>query len=322
LQRAADVLNAGQKVAILVGAGAQDATDEIIAVADRLGAGVAKALMGLSVLPEDVPFVTGSIGLLGTKPSWELMTGCDTLLMLGTDFPYTEFLPKEGQARGVQVDIRARNLSKRYPMEVNLAGNCKETLKALLPLLAEKTDRQWQQQLIESIQTWQTVLHDRAMIETRPLNPQRLYYEIFRSIPSNAMLAIDTGTTTVWYAQYHRFKRGMMATLSGRLASMGAAMPYALAAKFAYPNRPVIALVGDGAMQMNGLNELITLQRYWEQWESPQFIIVVLNNRELNFVTWEMRASEGDPKFNCSQNLPDFPYAHYAESLGFKGIRI
>lgn len=320
LERAAEILNAGQKVAMLVGAGAQTATDEIIAVAETLGAGVAKALLGLSVLPSDLPYVTGPIGLLGTRPSWDMMADCDTLLMLGSDFPYTEFLPAEGQARGVQIDIRPRNLSKRYPMEVNLTGNCRETLQALLPLLHDKTDKRWQQQIIENVRNWQNVLRERAMIETRQLNPQRVYYEIFERMPNNAIIAADTGTSTVWYAQYHKFQRGMTGSLSGKLASMGAAMPYAIAAKFAFPERPVIALVGDGAMQMNGLNELITVQRYWEEWQNPQLIVLVLNNRELNFVTWEMRAMEGDPKFECSQNLPDFPYARYAESLGFRGL--
>jgi pyruvate dehydrogenase (quinone) len=322
LQRAAEVLNAGKKVAILIGAGAQGATEEVMAVAERLGSGVAKALLGLQVLAPDVPYVTGAIGLLGTQPSWEMMSECDTLLMLGTDFPYSEFLPKEGQARGVQIDIRSRNLSKRYPMEVNLTGNCQETLQALLPLLNQKTERAWQEKLMRSIQKWQQVLRERAMLESVPLNPQRVYYELFERMPNNAIITVDTGTSTVWYAQYHKFHRGMMGAVSGRLASMGAGLPYAIAAKFAYPERPVIALVGDGAMQMNGLNELITVQRYWQNWQTPQFIVLVLNNRELNFVTWEMRSMEGDPKFNASQDLPDFPYAQYAESLGFKGIRL
>lgn len=320
LERAADVLNSGKKVAMLVGAGAQQATDEVIAVAERLGAGVAKALLGLSVLPTGLPYVTGPIGLLGTRPSWELMSDCDTLLMVGSDFPYTEFLPAEGQARGVQIDIRTRNLSKRYPMEVNLTGDCRETLRALLPLLSEKTDTSWRQRVEDNVRDWEKILEERAMIETEPLNPQRVYYEIFQRMPGNAIIASDTGTSTVWYAQYHRFQRGMTGTVSGRLATMGVGIPYAVAAKCAFSDRPVVALVGDGAMQMNGLNELITVQRYWQEWANPHFIVLVLNNRELNFVTWEMRTMEGDPKFDCSQDLPDFPYARFAESLGFLGL--
>jgi pyruvate dehydrogenase (quinone) len=322
LQRAAAILNEGEKVAILVGAGAQNATEEVIQVAEQLGAGVAKALLGLSVLSADVPYVTGAIGLLGTKPSFEMMTQCDTLLMIGSDFPYSEFLPQPGQARGVQIDLRSRNLSKRYPMEVNLAGDAKLTLTRLLPLLNRKSERHWQQQIIDSVTEWQSTIKERALIDTEPLNPQRVYYEIFERMPANAMLCCDTGTSTVWYAQYHKFQRGMSGTLSGKLASMGSAMPYAVAAKFAHPDRPVIALVGDGAMQMNGINGLITVSRYWQEWQNPGFIVLVLNNRDLNFVTWEMRAMEGDPKFECSQNLPDFSYAAYAESLGFMGIRM
>lgn len=320
LKRAAEVLNAGKKVALLIGAGAQNATDEIIQVAETLGAGVAKALLGLSALPSDLPFVTGSIGLLGTKPSWEMMNQCDTLLMVGSDFPYSEFLPPVGQARGVQIDTRTRNLSKRYPMEVNLVGDARVTLQALLPLLETKAERRWQKQVADSVEKWNDTLRERALVDTEPLNPQRVYYDIFERLPANAMVCCDTGTSTVWYAQYHKFHRGMMGSLSGKLASMGAAMPYAVAAKFAHPERPVVALVGDGAMQMNGINGLITVARYWKEWKNPSFIVLVLNNRELNFVTWEMRAMEGDPKFECSQDLPNFPYAQYAQSLGFKSV--
>jgi len=322
ISQAATVLNEGKKVAMLIGSGAQNAAAEIMQVAECLGAGVAKALLGISVLPYDIPYVTGSIGLLGTQPSWDMMNHCDTLLMVGTDFPYSEFLPSPGQARGVQIDLRARNLSKRYPMEVNLVGDARETLQALLPLLETKTDRSWQQKIMDSVQKWQTTIRERAMVETKPLNPQRVYYEIFERMPADAIICCDTGTSTVWYAQYHKFQAGMKGSLSGKLASMGAGMPYAVAAKFAYPERPVIALVGDGAMQMNGLNGLITVARYWKEWQNPSFIVLVLNNRELNFVTWEMRATEGDPKFECSQDLPDFPYVNYAQSLGFKGILV
>jgi pyruvate dehydrogenase (quinone) len=322
IRRAADVLNEGDRVAILVGAGAMGATDDVITVAEILGAGVAKSLLGLAALPSDLPFVTGAIGLLGTKPSWELITGCDTFLMIGSDFPYAEFLPEPGQARGVQVDLRTRNLSKRYPMEMNLTGESRYTLQALIPFLKAKSDRSWQDRIIRSVEEWRETIKSRAMIETKPLNPQRVYWEIFQKMPSDAILGVDTGTSTVWYAQYHQFQRGMMGSVSGKLASMGAGIPYAISAKFAYPERPVIAFVGDGAMQMNGENELITVSKYWREWSNPQFIVLVLNNRDLNFVTWEMRIMEGDPKFECSQNLPDFPYAQYAQSLGLKGIRI
>jgi len=322
LRRAAEVLNAGQKVAMLVGAGALRAADEVLQVADVLGAGVAKALLGKAALPDDLPGVTGAIGLLGTKPSWDLMSGCDTLLMVGSSFPYSEFLPKEGQARGVQIDIQGRMLGIRYPMEVNLVGDSAETLRALLPYLKRKQNRSWRQQIDKSIQEWQQVLEAQAAVEAEPVNPAFLYSELNKRLPEGAIFSADSGSTATWYARYLKFRKGMMGSLSGNLATMGPAMPYAVAAKFAYPDRPVFALAGDGAMQMNGLNELITVGKYWKEWSDPRFFCVVINNRDLNMVTWEMRAQSGEPKFEGSQEIPDFGYARFAESLGLRGIRI
>jgi pyruvate dehydrogenase (quinone) len=322
LQRAAEVLNAGQRIAILAGAGALNATDEVIEVADRLGAGVAKALLGKAAVPDELPFVTGSIGLLGTRPSYDLMLNCDTLLMVGSRFPYTEFLPKEGQARGVQIDLDARMLSIRYPMDVNLVGDSAETLRALIPLLQRKTDRSWQLGIEQSIREWWQVLESRAMNAADPVNPQRVFWELSPRLPDQCILCADSGSGTNWYARDLKIRRGMMASLSGGLATMGCAVPYAIAAKFAYPERPVIALVGDGAMQMNGNAELVTVEKYWREWSDPRFVVLVLNNRDLNQVTWEQRAMAGDPKYEASQNLPDFPYARYAESLGFLGLRV
>jgi pyruvate dehydrogenase (quinone) len=320
LRRAAKVLNDGDKVAILVGAGALDATDEVMEVAEQLGAGVAKALLGKAVLPDSLPYVTGAIGLLGTKPSWDMMNGCDTLLMIGSSFPYAEFLPKPGQACGVQIDVRPRMLSLRYPMEVNLCGYSRETLQLLYPLLKRKVDRSWREQIEGSVEDWWKVLEARAMSEAHPLNPQRVFWELSPRLPDDCILAFDSGTVAGWLARDVKIRRGMMASVSGNLASMGCAVPYAIAAKFAHPDRPVIALVGDGAMQMNGLNELITVQKYWNEWADPRLVILVLNNRDLSMVTWEQRAFVGDPKFIASQELPDFPYARYAEMLGFTGI--
>ncbi len=320
LRRAADVLNAGSKVAILVGAGALNATDEVIEVADILGAGVAKALLGKAALPDDLPFVTGSIGLLGTRPSYEMMVNCDTLLMIGSGFPYSEFLPKEGQARGVQIDIDPKMLSIRYPMEVNLVGDSAGTLRELIPLLQRKQDRSWRDGIEAGVADWWKVLEARAMNDATPLNPQRVFWELSPKLPDDVVIACDTGSGTNWYARDIKIRRDMKATLCGGLATMGPGMPYALAAKFAYPDRPVLAIVGDGAMQMNGMNGLITLSRYWKQWSDPRFIVLVLNNRDLNQVTWEMRAQAGNPKFEASQELPDVPYARYAELLGFKGL--
>jgi len=317
---AADVLNAGEKVAILVGAGALHAADEVFEAAEVLGAGVAKALLGKAVLPDDLPFVTGAIGLLGTRPSWEMMQNCDTLFMIGTSFPYSEFLPKEGQARGVQIDIRPRNLSLRYPMEVALCGDSKETLQALLPLLEPKTDRKWRAKIEEWVQEWWAVLERRAMSDAEPINPQRVFWELSPRLPDGCILTCDSGSAANWWARDLRIRAGMMASLSGNLATMGPAVPYAIAAKFAYPDRPVVACAGDGAMQMNGLNELITVAKYWREWDDPRFVLLVLNNRDLNQVTWEQRVMEGDPKFEASQDIPAFSYARYAESLGLGGI--
>jgi pyruvate dehydrogenase (quinone) len=321
LQQAADVLNAGKKVAILVGAGALKATDEVIAVADKLGAGVAKALLGKAVLPDDLPWVTGSIGLLGTKPSYELMTHCDTLLMIGSGFPYAEFLPKEGAARGVQIDLKADMLSLRYPMEVNLVGDSAETLRALLPLLEEKQDRGWRKTIEGWTADWWQTLDRRAHEPAQSgVNPQRTVWELSPRIPSNAIVTSDSGSCANWYARDLKVQRGMMCSLSGGLASMGAAVPYAIAAKFAHPERPVIAIVGDGAMQMNNMAELITVAKYWKQWANPRWICMVLNNEDLNQVTWEQRVMEGDPKFEASQAIPSVAYHKFAELIGLKGI--
>ncbi|NUR53276.1 MAG: thiamine pyrophosphate-requiring protein [Acidobacteria bacterium] len=322
LQRAADLLNAGQRVAMLVGAGALGATDEVIEAADVLGAGVAKALLGKAVVPDDYPFVTGAIGLLGTKPSYELMMGCDTLLMVGSNFPYSEFLPEPGKAKGVQIDIDPRLLSIRYPMDVSLVGDSAETLRALLPRLRRKTDRSWRDRIEKNVAEWWHVLEARAMNDANPVNPQRVFWELSSRLPDECILSADSGSTANWYARDLKFRRGMLGSLSGNLATMGPAVPYAIAAKFCHPDRVAIALAGDGAMQMNGINGLITIAKYWHEWADPRLIVLVLNNRDLNMVTWEQRVLVGDPKFDASQDLPDFPYADYARSLGLDGVRV
>jgi pyruvate dehydrogenase (quinone) len=322
LQRAADVLNTGKKVAILVGAGALHATDEVIATADKLGAGAAKALLGKAALPDELPWVTGSIGLLGTKPSWDLMTECDTLLMIGSGFPYSEFLPEEGAARGVQIDIAPDMLSLRYPMEVNLVGDSAETLRALLPLLHEKSDHAWRKRIEGWTREWWKTLDDRAKQPAKPVNPQRVASELSPRLPERAIITSDSGSCANWYARDLKIRRGMMCSLSGGLASMGAGVPYAIAAKFAHPGRPVITLVGDGAMQMNNMAELITVAKYWREWESPRWICGVFNNEDLNQVTWEQRVMEGNPKFEASQNIPNVPYHKFAELIGLKGIYV
>jgi pyruvate dehydrogenase (quinone) len=322
LRRAADILNAGNKVAILAGAGALGATDQVIAVAEKLGAGVAKALLGKASVPDDLAWVTGSIGLLGTKPSYDLMNECDTLLMIGSGFPYSEFLPKEGQARGVQIDIKPDMLSLRYPMEVNLVGDAAETLKLLLPMLKDKTDRAWRKAIEGDVAEWWGTLEKRAMVAANPVNPQRVAWELSPRLPERAIITSDSGSCANWYARDLKIRRGMSCSLSGGLASMGAAVPYAIAAKFAHPDRPVIALVGDGAMQMNNMAELITVHKYWKRWSNKTWVVCVFNNEDLNQVTWEQRVMNGDPKFNASQQIPNLPYHRYAELLGFKGIYV
>ena len=322
LQRAADALNAGSKVAILVGAGALSATREVIETADLLGAGIAKALLGKAAVPDDLPYVTGSIGLLGTKPSYDMMMECDTLLMIGSSFPYSEFLPEEGQARGVQIDISGRMISIRYPMEVNLVGDSAETLKLLIPLLKRKDDRAWRNRIEGHVAQWWKTMEARAMESANPINPQRVFWELSSRLPDNCILTCDSGSSANWYARDIKIRQGMMASLSGGLATMGPGVPYAIAAKFAHPDRVVIAMVGDGAMQMNGMNEMITIAKYWRRWSNPHLIVMVLNNRDLNQVTWEQRAMEGDPKFEASQDVPDFPYAAYAELIGLRGLRV
>ncbi|MET1756376.1 thiamine pyrophosphate-requiring protein [Novosphingobium sp. RD2P27] len=320
LARAAEVLNSGGKVAMLVGAGCKGSTDEVIAIADRLGAGCAKALLGKDVLPDDLPWVTGSIGLLGTRPSWDLMMECDTLLTLGSGFPYSEFLPKEGQARGVQVDLEPGMLSIRYPHEVNLQGDVTATIEALLPLLEQKTDTTWRDTIADWKKDWTETLRDRAMVEANPVNPQRVFYELSPRLPDRAILTSDSGSCANWYARDVMIRRDMMGSLSGGLASMGAGVPYAIAAKFAHPDRPVIAMVGDGAMQMNNMAELITVAKYHERWANQTFVVCVLNNEDLNQVTWEQRVMQGDPKAEMTQRIPDVPYHRFAQMIGLEGI--
>jgi pyruvate dehydrogenase (quinone) len=322
LQRAAEVLNAGQKVAILAGAGALKATDQVIAIADKLGAGVAKALLGKAALPDDLPWVTGTIGLLGTKPSSDMMEHCDTLLMIGTGFPWAEFLPKDGKVRAVQIDIDPSMLGLRYPTEVNLHGDAALTLEALLPLIEPKTDRSWREHIEKGVADWWELMERRAMAEAKPVNPQRVTWELSPRLPANVIVTSDSGSCANWYARDLRIKRGMMCSLSGGLASMGAAVPYAIAAKFAHPDRPVIALVGDGAMQMNNMAELITVAKYYKTWETPHWICCVWNNEDLNQVTWEQRVMEGFPKFEATQSLPNVPYHRFAELIGLKGIYV
>jgi len=320
LDRAAELLNGAEKVAMLVGQGALGASDEVEQTAELLGAGVAKALLGRTVLPDDLPFVTGPIGLLGSTASYDMMESCDALLMVGTSFPYAEWLPKEGQAKCVEIDIKASMIGIRYPVDVFLIGDAKETLKELNGRLKRKEDRSWRETIEENVREWWRITEDRAMQDADPMNPQRVVHELSQRLPDDAIVTADSGSSTNWWARQLHLRRGNMASLSGTLATMGPGVPYAIAAKFAYPNRPVIAFVGDGAFQMNGMNELLTVKRYHERWPDQRLVICVFNNQDLNQVTWEQRVLSGDPKYPGTQWLPDFPYARYAELAGFKGI--
>ncbi len=322
LARAAEVLNSGENVAILVGAGALEASAEVIAVAERLGAGVAKALLGKAALADDLPFVTGQIGLLGTESSDWMMRHCDTFLMIGSRFPYSEFLPKEGQARGVQIDLDPTMLSIRYPMELNLTGDAATTLQALLPLLQHKEKRSWRERIERRVADWWEDVEKRANLEANPVNPELLFWELSKQLPENAIIAADSGSSANWFARALKIRPGMKASLSGTLATMCPGVPYAAAAKFCFPERVAIAFVGDGAMQMLGITDLITVAKYWRQWADPRLIVCVLSNGDLNQVTWELRAMASSPKVPKTQDVPAMNFAAYAELLGLKGLRV
>ncbi|NGO09699.1 thiamine pyrophosphate-requiring protein [Streptomyces sp. HC44] len=322
LERAAEVLNSGDKAAILIGQGAAGAQPEVERIAELLGAGVAKALLGKDVLSDELPYVTGAIGLLGTRPSYELMRDCDTLLTIGSSFPYTQFMPEFGKARAVQIDIDPHMVGMRYPYEVNLVGDAKATLTRLIPLLDEDRGREWYDTVCANVARWREVMESRAHLSADPINPEYVARALDPLLPGNAMVTSDSGSAANWYARHLTSRPGMRSSLSGTLATMGCGVPYAIGAKFAHPDRPAIALVGDGAMQMNGLAELITAAKYRDRWEDPRLVVGVWNNHDLNQVTWEMRAMEGAPSFLPSQEIPDVPYAAFARSLGLTGIRV
>ena len=322
LARCAEILDAGEKVAVLVGQGARHARPEVEQLADILGAGVAKALLGKDVLPDTLPYVTGSIGLLGTRPSYELMRDCDTLLVIGSSFPYTQFLPEFGKARAVQIDVDPSMVGLRYPFELNMVGDSAETLKRLLPLLERKENRAWRETVEDNTARWWEVMQRRAAVPADPLNPEQVVHALDALLPENAMIAADSGSAANWYARHLRMRGTMRGSLSGTLATMGPGVPYMIGAKFAHPDRPAIAIVGDGAMQMNGMAELITVAKYFQQWSDPRLIVAVLNNQDLNQVTWEMRAMQGAPQFEPSQHLPDVRYADFAVGLGLYGVRV
>jgi pyruvate dehydrogenase (quinone) len=323
LDAAVALLQAGERPAMLIGAGARGAEAEVLAMADILGAGVAKTLLARDILPDDLPFVTGAVGPLGTKPSWELMQRCDTLLIVGASFPYAEFLPKEGQARSVRVDNVAGRLGLSYPTELALLGDAKPTLSALLLQLERNPNAEWWRGEIAGMtHEWWRLLEQRAFVDAEPVNPERVIWELSSRLPDNCIITADCGTVTGWWARDLKLRPRMKAVVSGGLAAMGCAVPYAIAAKFAHPDRPVIACVGDGAMQMTGLAELLTATRYASDWKDPRFVVLVLDNSELASESWQMRVMEGEPKYAPADDLPRFDYAAFAELAGFRGVRV
>ncbi|WP_432521465.1 thiamine pyrophosphate-requiring protein [Kineococcus sp. SYSU DK006] len=322
LRQAAAVLNAGRRPALLVGQGARRAGAQVQAVADRLGAGVTTSLLGKPWVDERLPTSAGVMGHLGTSASAVVLGECDTLLIVGSNDPWTEFYPAPGQARAVQVDLDTRNLGNRYPVEVGLPGDAAETLEALLPLLDPPADQGWRTRVVDAVERWHVLAEQRAALPAEPLNPELVVRELSRRLPADAQVSVDVGSSTYWYARHLILPPGVQAHLSSTLASMGSALPYGIAAKLAEPGRPLVALAGDGAMQMNGVAELITVAGLWREWADPRFVVCVLHNRDLAEVTWEQREMEGDPRFGASQRLPDFPYARYAELLGLRGVRV
>ncbi len=324
IQKAADIINAGEKVTFLVGHGSNGATDEVLKAAELAGAGIITTLRAKQVIPSDIPYHSQQVGLLGSLPSVHQMSGCDTLVMLGTNYPYSQFLPTSGQARAIQVDLKPEQMGLRYPTELNLWGDVKATLTALLPLLTQKTDLSWQEGVAHGMIEWESEMEAQALENYDDgVNPRRVYHELNNRLPANAIVTADAGSTADWYGHHIRLRKGMMGDLSGRLATMLAAMPYATAAKFAYPERTVVCTIGDGAFQMLGMNELITIKKYIDKWgATPQFIIMVQHNDDLTQVSWEMRTEDGNPLWSTSQDVESVDYAGWAELLGFTGIRV
>ncbi len=314
LASAAEVLNAGKKVAILAGRGALRATDELEQAADRLAAPIVKALLGKAAVPDDSPFTTGSIGLLGTKPSQDALEECDTLLMAGTSFPYIEFLPKPGQARGVQIELDPMRIGLRYPVEVGLVGDCARTLQALLPLLTRKTERGFLESAQERMKGWLELMEERATRTDSPMKPQVLAHELGRRLRTDAIVACDSGTIATWWARHIPAQRGQMHSLSGNLATMAAGLPYAIAAQVAYPDRQVVAFVGDGGFSML-MAEIATCVKY----QLPVKVVIVKNNT-LGQIKWEQIVFLGNPEYGCELQPMDF--ALFARACGATGFTI
>jgi pyruvate dehydrogenase (quinone) len=314
VRQAADVLNAGQRVAILAGRGALHATGELEEVAERLGAPIIKALLGKAAVPDDSPYTTGGIGLLGTRPSQEAMENCDTLLMVGTSFPYIEFLPKPGQARAVQIDRDPTRIGLRYPVEVGLAGDSRATLQVLSPWLERKQDRSFLGTAQAGMKDWRALMEERGTRQDRPMKPQVLAWELGKRLADTAIVSADSGTITTWWARQIPAKRGQMYSVSGTLASMACGLPYTIAAQIAYPARQCVALVGDGGFTML-MGEFAPAVKY----QLPVKIFIVKNN-VLGQIKWEQMVFLGNPEYGV--DLHPINFAAYAQACGGTGFTI
>ncbi len=314
LRRAAEILNSGKRTVILAGRGALRATDELEQTAERLAAPIVKALLGKAAVPDDSPYTTGSIGLLGTLPSQEAMEDCDTILIAGSSFPYIEFLPKPGQARGVQIELDPARVGLRYPIEVGLVGDCRRSLQALLPFLKMKGKQNFLSQAQSGMKDWRKLMEKQATARTSPMKPQVVAAELGKRLPTNAIVNCDSGTIATWWARHIPAKRGQMHTVSGNLATMGCGLPYTIAAQIAYPNRLCVAFVGDGGFTML-MGDFVTAVRY-----KLPIKVVIMKNNSLGQIKWEQMVFLGNPEFGC--DLTPIDFAAFARACGAKGYTI
>jgi pyruvate dehydrogenase (quinone)/pyruvate oxidase len=314
LRRAAAILNDGKKVAILAGRGALGATDELEQTAEKLGAPIVKALLGKAAVPDDSPYTTGSIGLLGTEPSQDAMENCDTILLAGSSFPYIEFLPKPGQARGVQIDYDPVRIGLRYPVEVGLVGDCRRSLQELLPLKKVKSDRGFLEKAQSGMKDWHRLMEKQATAAGKPMKPQLVAAELGRRLPSDAIVNCDSGTIATWWARHIPAKRGQLHTISGNLATMACGLPYTIASQIAYPDRMCVGFVGDGGFTML-MGEFVTAVKY----KLPIKIVVVKNN-SLGQIKWEQMVFLGNPEYGC--DLAPIDFAEFARACGGSGFSV
>jgi pyruvate dehydrogenase (quinone) len=312
LQRAVDILNQGKKVAILAGRGALNATEELENTAELLGAPIIKALLGKAAVPDDSPYTTGGIGLLGTRPSQEAMEDCDTLLIVGSSFPYIEFMPKPGQAKGVQIELDPKRIGLRYPVEVGLVGDSRNTLRELIPLLKRKDDRSFLQAAQAGMKDWSELMEKRGTRQEKPMKPQVVAWELGKRLSNDAIVSSDSGTITTWWARQILARRGQMFSLSGTLATMAPGLPYTLAAQIAYPNRQCVAFVGDGGFSML-MADFVTAVKY----KLPIKVVIIKNNT-LGQIKWEQMVFLGNPEYGVDLQPIDFAaFAHACGGIGF-----